>query len=174
MKLKGKYRDNQKIGTFPDCTFLLEYGKLHNLIVKLPPINAASYIPKNKSNFEFEKLPSEKGLVPYDYNYVIEYIGKSDTKQKVYLKLNSVQIFKIKWQLKKYLLQDKSLKIDTIKYIIGGLIGSLITVGTQKIIKNNSAPITPPITENKNSFEQTNDQADLKNDFITNSLKINN
>lgn len=125
MKITGKYYHREKIGLWPDCSFLMEKGKIYNINVDLPPIYAFSYPIKDKSEFDFEKLPSEKGLVPIGANYVIEYIGISDSAQKIYLSLSSLQVYKIKYQLKEFLLQDRSLKLGIIKYLVITLIGFL-------------------------------------------------
>ena len=104
MVIKGKFKNNSKIGDFPNCEFSLENGKLYNLKVDLPAIHAFSYPPKNKSKFEFEKLPSQKGLVPFKSNYIIEYVGELKVNHTIYLKLNLINTFRVKWQLKKSLI----------------------------------------------------------------------
>lgn len=157
MKLKGKYI--HEIIKFKDCELLIENGLIHRVIVDLPPINAFSYPPKDKSDFKLEKLPSEKGLAPTNSNYLIEYIGKSNSVQKIYLNLSSLQLFKLKWQLKKFVIQDRSLKLDAIKYIIGIVIGSIGTLLFQSQDDQvNTEPEAPYKQEIKKSIEEKKPQ----------------
>lgn len=44
----------------------------------------------------------------------------------MYLDLTHLQHFKLQWQLKKYLIQSKELKMDVLKYIVIGSLGYLI------------------------------------------------
>jgi len=44
----------------------------------------------------------------------------------IYLDLNIIEYFKLKWQLKSFYIQSKELKIELMKYFIFGTIGYLI------------------------------------------------
>ncbi|USD24569.1 hypothetical protein [Flagellimonas marinaquae] len=173
MKIYGKYKNNSEIGDFPECSFLLEHGRIYNVNVDLPPIFAFSYPPKNKSDFEFEKLPSEKGLAPIGSNYLVEYIGSTDSIQRIYLKLNPFQVFRIKWQLKKYLIQDKALKLS----LIGAILGVIGTLATQKLSeyfkeKNNSGTIEiqKSTEQNKTLIESKMDSTRYNKAILSDSL----
>ena len=131
----------------------------------LPPIHAFSYPPKNKTEFEFEKLPSEKGLVPLGSNYMIEYIGKTDSEQKIYLNLNPFQIFRIKWQLKRYLVQSDNLKVGILKYLIVTIIGFFGGRFYESQMAN-ASPKNSDKTEIKKSSEQMIDNVGFKMDSV--------
>ena len=43
-----------------------------------------------------------------------------------YLKISYIQYLKLQWQLKKFMIQSKELKLDILKYLITGILGYLI------------------------------------------------
>lgn len=125
MIIKGKYL--REITEFRDCEIFVERGNLYDVTVPdLPPMSARSYVPQNKSEFSFERLPSKKRVfIPYDSNYVIEYLGKNGNTNRIYLKLNLFRRIKAKWVLRQYIIQSKEMKTGALKYIIGGIIGGI-------------------------------------------------
>ncbi len=126
MKIKGKYI--REVTKFRDCIIYLERGNIYEVsIPDASPLVTSSYVPKNKSQFTLERLPKfKKGLIPYDSNYVLEFIGKGGNQNRIYLKLNLIKTFQAKWVLRQYLIQSKDMKTDIIKYIIGLAIGGAI------------------------------------------------
>lgn len=125
MKLKGKYI--REITEFRDCIIYIERGNIYEVsLLDASPLVTSSYVLKDKSNFTLERLPKlKKGLIPYESNYVIEFIGRGRNINRIYLKLNPLKIFRTKWVLRQFLIQSKEMKTDIIKYFIGGAVGLL-------------------------------------------------
>lgn len=162
MKFEGKYLYQEN--RFKDCSFLIENGKIHNLKVNPIPLDHEFNNPKDNSNFKLEKFQSEKALTPKGYNYFIGYLDKNNIEHRISIKLNKLQLFKLKWQLQEYLIQDKSLKLDAIKYITGVFLGIIGTFFFQHL---KILPEIPPKQEIKKTIEKTKYQTDLKKDSIT-------
>ena len=57
----------------------------------------------------------------------------------MYLDLTYFQYFKLQWQLKKYMIQSKDLKMEVLKYIVVGLIGFFAAMVYQKYTGENQA-----------------------------------
>ena len=151
MKIKGLYVKN--ILEFIDCELFFEFSKFQRLkfhsrhVFKIPD-------PKNKVDFEIEKISSEPlDFIPNGCNYEFTYIGKNEEPQKIYLNLNQLELFRLNWNTKKYLIQSKEIKTDILKYVIGGILGFLGTIAVQKINQYNKAPEKPPKAVRKKSFE---------------------
>lgn len=87
LKLKGKYAKD--VTGFTDCEIIIEYGKLQRVkFISRQLYNTSN--PKNKSDFELEKLSSDPiGFIPVGHNYELNYIGQHNEAQKIYLRLNS-------------------------------------------------------------------------------------
>ncbi|MCD8401367.1 hypothetical protein G1K66_12475 [Tenacibaculum finnmarkense] len=137
MELSGKYLFNYT--RFKDCSFLIEYGRIHNLEVSVVPIENEFKLPKNSSDFELLKFQSQKALTPFGYNYFIKYLDESDTEHRISIKLNRFQLFKLEWQLKKYLIQDKGFKLNALKTLIVSFF-SLISFGIGIIYESQKEP----------------------------------
>ena len=121
MKLNGKYAKDG-LG-FIDCVILIEYEKIQKIILDTNKPMNLSY-PKDKSVFEIEKLSSEPiDLIPIKHNYVINYIGEHNENRKIYLKINPLQVFRLKWNKKIYWIQ----KTDNWMRFIIPVITSIIT-----------------------------------------------
>lgn len=134
MKIEGYFlRD---IMEFHPCELYIERGKLYRVTVQdLPIMASAAYTPINESEFEIDKIPKEVGYVrPYDCNYKLDYFGENTEKQSIFLKLNAIDIFRVKWASKKYIVQSQEMKSDILKYIIGAIIGMIFTIISQAII----------------------------------------
>lgn len=127
MFVKGYYK--REIIEFRKCDVYVERGKLHRVSLEdASPILASSYVPNSNSEFTLERLPKyNTGLIPSGSNYLLEFIGKSGNHNRIYLSLNKFKAFKVKWVLRQYLIQSKDMKVDVIKYIIGAIIGAVIT-----------------------------------------------
>jgi hypothetical protein len=121
MKLNGKYLYQK--AKFKNCSFLIEHERIHNLEVDLIPLDFSFKEPKNNSEFKLGEFQSERPLTPEGYDYFIEYFDENNTTHKISISLNFIQLFKIKWQLRQYLIQDKSLKLGFLKCAIISIIG---------------------------------------------------
>ena len=176
MKLKGKYR--HEIIKFVDCELLIENGLIHKTTVNLPPIYSFSYQPKDKSDFKLEKLPSVRSLVPMNANYLIEYVGTSDSIQTMYFNLSFSQVFKLKWQLREWLVQDKSFALEILKYAGVAFLGSIFTLMFQYCNNEQSDGLmeTPSTQEVNNVFEGSEDEIKIDTSLIdkenVDSLKV--
>ncbi|MEI6865525.1 hypothetical protein [Flavicella sp.] len=158
MKLIGKYHFNTT--QFKDCTVLIEHGDIHIVSISDIPLDIKGEFryPKNNSEFKFGKFPSIKAMTPNGYKYYISYFDQNCIEHKISLNLNVFQKVNIKYQLKKYLLQDKRLKIGAVKYLIGFVVGTLGTLFIQPLIKQTTTdPESPPKTESKKSIEKRYD-----------------
>lgn len=160
MIIRGHYLKG--VIEFLDCEIFIEQGKLYRVSVpELDPMDSISYTPKNKSKFELEKLPSENGVFHYyNSNYIIEYFGKNDELQKIYLKLNFCKSIQTRWAMRKYIIQSKEMKTDIVKYIIGALIGLIFTLISQKLLFNNESKenTVVPKQETKDIYELENNK----------------
>lgn len=75
----------------------------------------------------------------------------------VYVKLNQIQKFHLKWILRKFDLQSDKMKFDFYKYIIGGTLGVLFTIITQEVNQRYKAdPEIPPKAGIQKSLEHKN------------------
>lgn len=156
MKLKGKYLRN--VTEFTDCEILIEYGKLQRVKFNSRQLMGV-YVPKNRAEFELEKLSSEPiEFIPVGYNYVINYIGQYNDTQKIYLKLNTFKLVKLKWNIKKYLIQSREIKLGILKYLLIAVLSFIGGVLFQKNKVDNQNPRNPANIDNQKSFDQTNDQ----------------
>ena len=161
MKLKGKYL--RGITDFTDCEILIEYGKLQRIKFNSRQI-FNDYIPKNSSNFDLEKVSSDPiGFIPSKHNYVINYIGQNSDLRKIYLRLNLFQLFKLRWNIKKFLVQSREIKIGILKFLLLAALSFIIGMLIQKNKVGNQNPNAPEKSESQKSFEHTNDQATEKN-----------
>ncbi len=162
MELNGIYQ--KEVMHLYECTLIIENGILHRVNSELlhsKPLDYSHIQPENNSSFELHKMPSKSSLTP-DANYKIEYKNKNSTIIKIYLKLNKWELFKLKWQKKEFDFQDKRLRLDAIKYIIGGIIGSIITLVFQpsnQVV--NIEPEIPPKQEMKKSLEIKKDTIEV-------------
>jgi hypothetical protein len=62
-------------------------------------------------------------------NHYCKYFIKKSIEKEVFimnLDIKCVQYLKLQWQLKKYLIQSKDLKMDVLKYVVIGSLGFLI------------------------------------------------
>lgn len=167
MKLYGKYL-YQEI-KFKDCSFLIENGNIYNLEVRIIPDGFSYKEPKDNAEFKLGKFQSERGLTPPGYDYFIEYFDEYTTPHKISINLNCLQLFKIKWQLRKYLIQDKSLKLGVLKFVIISLIGCLgFSVGIFYENFNIANPI--PVHAPCNGIQKSSDSRVLNKNLKKDSI----
>lgn len=127
MKQNGKYAKDG-LG-FIDCVILIEYEKIQKIILDTNKPMNLSY-PKDRSVFEIEKLSSEPiDLIPIKHNYVINYIGEHNENRKIYLKINPLQVFRLKWIKKIYWIQKTDNWMRFIIPVITSIITYFITKG---------------------------------------------
>lgn len=88
--------------------------------------------PKENAKFELHKLINEESVTKKGSNYAIKYLNDYNQTVKVLMKLNMRNILNIKWQKGEFLIQSNQLKVDLIKYFIGGLLGSFVTILFEK------------------------------------------
>ena len=155
------------------CKSTIEYGKLQSVVFpNVAPMVNMAYIPSDKENFELIKLPTNRTGLPIGVNYKIRYNGEYNKDTVVYLELNWVQIFRIKWELKELWYQSREFKIT----LAAGLFISLFAY----ILANNEPTTEPILPETKPSnihLETSIDSSDfelesnLKNDTIIKNSK---
>jgi len=95
---------------------------------------------------------------------------------RIYINLNQLEIFKIRWAKKEYIVQSLDFKKSILTGFAGAVIGALVTMVFQNNQSTKSEPTIPPIQEIKNHLDQTNDQMNdkkFKNDSIKTDFKIN-
>jgi hypothetical protein len=166
MKLKGVYAKDETILDFHECLLNIENGVLYRIECKSlhsQPMELSFLQPENNSSFELHKMPSKSSLTP-NSNYKIEYKNKNNAIIRIYLILNKWELFSLKWQKKEFDLQDKRLRLDAIKYLVGGIIGSVITLIFQpinQVVKRE--PETPPKQEIKKSLDIKKDTIEVIN-----------
>uniref|UniRef100_UPI004049DDB4 hypothetical protein n=2 Tax=Gelidibacter sp. TaxID=2018083 RepID=UPI004049DDB4 len=128
MELKGKYKKSEF--EFFDCTISIENGIIHRVIAPIAkPIEYFTLNPKNNAEFEYYKLPTNKGFVPIDSNYKIEYENKNGEMNTVFLNLSKWDIFCLKGQQKRHWIQKTDNWSRIVIPIITGVIVYLITRG---------------------------------------------
>lgn len=115
MELKGKFKISEL--EFRDCSILVENGIIHRVLVdNVRPMDYFGINPKENTGFNIYKLPSKKGLVPMESNYKLQYDNEQNIKNTIYLNLNTIKLFSINWQQKKFYFQKSE---NWIKIIIG-------------------------------------------------------
>lgn len=106
------------------CKLLFMHGKIQEVNMDsfkgMTPFIHNSVLGDNLEIFKTYKQDSSNGFCKY-------FIKKSIDKEVfiMYLDITKFEHFKLQWQLKKYLIQSKELKMDILKYIVIGLIGYL-------------------------------------------------
>jgi len=176
LKLKGKYL--RKVTDFTDCEILFEYGKLQRIKFNSRQF-FHSYKPKNKSEFELEKISSDPiEFIPNKRNYVINYIAQNNEPKKIYIKLNSFQLLKFRFQRYCYSDKAKVFLTDIIKIMLGAILGVLGTLFIQFVShKTKDKPITKPTEEIQNLLKKNIEINNLKFELKklkkeTDSIKI--
>lgn len=115
-----KYKTDNLI----DCDLLFKHGKIQEINMEffknITPFENNSELADNIEILKTYKQDQSNNFCKY-------FIKKSIDKEVhiTYLDLNFFQYFKLQWQLKKYLIQSKDLKIEVLKYIIIGILSFL-------------------------------------------------
>jgi hypothetical protein len=150
LRIKGDYVKG--IFEFTPCEITIEFGKVQNVKFNSRQI-FNDYTPSYNSEFLIEKIYYDKYYKNLKYTYRISYNNKIDETKVINIKPNQLQVFRIKWAFKKYLIQSEDIKKDVLKYFIGGLIGFIGSLVFQQIKEYNKAPVSPPTTESQKSLE---------------------
>ncbi|WP_417871620.1 hypothetical protein [Winogradskyella sp.] len=105
--------------------FLIKYGKIQE--VENENFKGIKAFENNSSLADnIEILKTYKRDI--SNNYSRYYIKKSIDNEVflMYLKINILQYWKLKWQLKEWLIQSKDFKLEILKYIAIGILAYLI------------------------------------------------
>jgi hypothetical protein len=122
MKLKSKYLNG--FIEFIDCIVVFQYGIIQRIKFDYP----TGSLPKDYSSFIFRKYSKyQLGAYPQGYNYILTFLDSNDKEQKIFFKLNPLQVFQLNWILHKYWIQKTENWIKFILPVITGIAGHLIT-----------------------------------------------
>lgn len=144
MKVKGKYSHENK---HSDCEFIIENGKIQMFNCQNDEtiyLNISDR--KHSTDYELEKLYDVKNS-PINYNYVLKYFGGSQKPFLIYLKLNYYEIIRLKFAMRKMLIQSNEIKVEILKYFITALLSFILGVLYQQYqnenqkLKNNGKTI---------------------------------
>lgn len=152
---------------YSDCQINVRYGKINEInIPDVTPLVLASMEIKASTDYSFEKHYNPN-KAPYKCNYCIRYKGGYKSENIIYLKLNIIQYYRMMFAMRKMLIQSDDIKKDFLKYIIGGVCGMIMTIGTQEVNKKYKAePLTPPKAESQKSLEHKYPKNEIKKDTI--------
>lgn len=129
MEIKGKYK--KSVSEFYNCTLLIENGLIHRVLVPdAKPIEYFTINPKDNADFEYYKLPTKKGLAPYEANYKLQYNNESGGTNSIYIKLNKSKSFCLNWQKRKYWIQKTD---NWVKFLIPIVTGVSVFLITKRI-----------------------------------------
>lgn len=149
MRLVGKFNRNNE---FHDCHILIKYGKIQELAFDIKnPLQLLEWSYEYNSNFTIEKHYDIKNS-PYNSNYFLKIYGGSKP-YVIYLKLSVFDVFRLKWNSEKYLIQSVDMKKDILKYFLGGIFGFIFGILSQYINNTKRAPVDTPVIENQKSLE---------------------
>ena len=152
-----------KTGNLVDCDLLFKHGKIQEVNMEffkgITPFENNSELANDIDILKTYKQDNSNNFCKY-------FIKKSIDKEVhlTYLDITYFQYVKLQWQLKKYLIQSKDLKLDILKYIVIGLIGYFIA-----IFQSKNPPSQSP--SNKANVENTKSKALDIADKKTDSLK---
>ena len=152
-----------KTGDLVDCDLLFKHGKIQEVNMEffkgITPFENNSEVADNIDILKTYKQDSSNKFCKY-------FIKKSIDKEVhlTYLDIDYFQYVKLQWQLKKYLIQSKDLKLDILKYVVIGLIGYFIAIFQSK---------NPPSQSPNNNAKTENTKSKALNvaDKKTDSLK---
>lgn len=120
-----------KTGDLVDCELLFKHGKIQEVNMEffkgITPYENNSELADNIDILKTYKQDSTNKFCKY-------FIKKSINKEVhlTYLDLTYFQYLKLQWQLKKFLIQSKDLKMEVLKYVVIGLIGFFSAIIYQK------------------------------------------
>ena len=119
-----------------NCNLLFKHGKIQEVELEnfkgITPFENNSELADNIEILKTYKQDSSNNFCKY-------FIKKSIEKEVfiTYLNITRFEHFKLQWQLKKYMIQSKDLKMDILKYVVIGLIGFFAAMFYQKYILEN-------------------------------------
>ncbi|WNM18868.1 hypothetical protein [Flavobacterium capsici] len=120
------------------CNLLFKHGKIQEVEMEffkgITPFENNSELADNIEILRTYKQDSSNKFCKY-------FIKKSINKEVhiTYLDISWFEYFKLQWQLKKYLIQSKDLKMEVLKYVTIGLIGFFAAMIYQKYKSGNQA-----------------------------------
>ena len=153
MKLNIKGHYSKEILEFIPCKLIIEFGKIQSIKFDIKQ-TFYDYFPSYNSEFGIEKIYYEKYLKNLKFTYRILYHNENKETRIINIKPSQFQVFQIKWAFKKYLIQSDEIKKDIIKYIIGGILGSIGTLITQDLSQlTKSEPQIAPKNVSQKSLE---------------------
>ena len=118
------------------CNLLFKHGKIQEVEMEffkgITPFENNSELADNIEILKTYKQDSTNNGCKY-------FIKKSINKEVfiTYLDISWLEYFKLQWQLKKYLIQSKDLKMEVLKYVTIGLLGFFAAMIYQKYISGN-------------------------------------
>jgi len=118
------------------CMLLFKHGKIQEIEMEffkgITPFVNNSELADNIEILKTYKQDSSNNFCKY-------FIKKSVNKEVflMYLNVSKLEYFKLQWQLKKYLIQSKDLKMEVLKYIVIGAIGFVAATVYQKYVVQN-------------------------------------
>lgn len=128
MKIFGKYLNKNE---FLDCNFIIKNGKIYTFEVD-NNINLNVFLSNKNHNTDYE-LEENIYSKSDEHNYILKYFGGSEKPSLIYLKLNWFKLVCLKYAMRKWLIQSDEIKKDIIKYVIGAILGSIITLISQEV-----------------------------------------
>ena len=114
-----------------ECNLLFKHGKIQEINME----HFSGITPFRNNSELADNIEILKTYKQDDSNHFCKYFIKKSIEKEVFimnLDLTYLQHFKLQWQLKKYLIQSRDLKMEVLKYIVIGLIGFLAAMAYQK------------------------------------------
>jgi hypothetical protein len=170
MNVSGKYLNSNE---FLDCNLIIKNGKIYTIDIE-NDISLNFFLSNKNHGSDYELIENiDSKNSPYNSNYILKYFGGSEKPSLIYLKLNWLEIILLKYAMRIWLIQSDDIRRDFLKYIIGGICGIIITIGTQEVNQRYKAePEIPPKAGSQKSLEPKNLNTETKNDkIIINSIK---
>jgi hypothetical protein len=128
MKIFGKYLNKNE---FLDCNFIIKNGKIYTFEVDNKiNVNVSLLNRNHSSDYELEENIQSKSD---EHNYILKFYGGSEKPSLIYLKLNWFKLVCLKYSMRKWLIQSDDIKKDILKYVIGAVLGSFITLISQEV-----------------------------------------
>ena len=124
-----------------ECNLLFKHGKIQEINMEhfggITPFQNNSELADNIEILKTYKQDNSNHFCKY-------FIKKSIDKEVfiMYLELTKIKHFQLQWQLKKYLIQSKDLKMELLKFIVIGSLGFLIAKIYQDKVEKKQTEIT--------------------------------
>ena len=118
-----RIKNNKK---WQKCKFTILKGRIRDVYTSHEGLQDNLRIIKS-TNFKIEDILEADNLYKnFGYNYNIIYSNWKSTEYSIPMKLSSIDIFKLKWSKKDYVLQEKLFLKDIILLILGAILGYFI------------------------------------------------